>query len=170
MSLLTPKKMPVGYSLSRIARDAHKPQSALPVIDHIPNSKLGLWLMALKFKLLHKDRSLRLITEGVSRPLQDGVAMIVDESTRGGAENVAAFAQANQLATIVGHTTAGENLGAANFRIAQTYRLRIPLVGWFLPSGDIAKSVSPDYSVAPTLSGLRNGIDEVLERALELLQ
>ena len=54
MSLLTPKKVPVGYSLSRAARDANKPQSALPVIDHIPSNKLGLWLMALNFKFATK--------------------------------------------------------------------------------------------------------------------
>jgi len=170
MSLLTPQKVPVGYSLSRAARDAHRPQSALPVIDRIPSSKLGLWLMALNFKLRHKDRSLRLITEGISRPLQDRVAILVDESTRGGAENVAAFAQSNHLATIVGSTTAGENLGAANFTIAKKYHLRIPLVGWFLPSGSIAKAVAPDHPVAPTFPALRRGEDEVLDRALELLQ
>lgn len=170
MSLLTPKKVAIGYSLSRAARDARKPQNELPIIDHIPNNKLGLWLMALNFKLRHKDRSLRLITEGLSRPLQDRVAILVDESTRGGAENVAAFAQTNHLATIVGSTTAGENLGAANFKIAERYRLRIPLVGWFLPSGTIAKSVSPDHIVTPTFPALRRGKDEVLEKALELLQ
>jgi carboxyl-terminal processing protease len=170
MSLLTPQKVPVGYSLSRAARDAHRPQSALPVIDRIPNSKLGLWLMALKFKLFHKDRSLRLMTEGMSRPLQGRVAVLVDESTRGGAENVAAFAKENHLATIVGSATAGENLGAANFTVAQTYHLRIPLVGWFLPSGHIGKAVEPDDAVAPSFSALRQGTDEVLDRALELLQ
>jgi carboxyl-terminal processing protease len=170
MSLLTPKKVPIGYSLSRAARDAHKPQSALPVIDHIPGNKLGLWLMALKFKFLHKDRSLRLVTEGVSRPLEERVAILIDDSTRGGAENVAAFAQENHRAMLVGSTTAGENLGAANFTIAQKYHLRIPLVGWYVPAGHIAGAVSPDHSVAPTFSALRQGRDEVLDRALELLQ
>ena len=170
MSLLTPKKVPIGYSLSRAARDAHKPQTALPVIDHIPSNKLGLWLMALRFKAMHKDRSLRLVTEGVSRPLQDRVAILIDDSTRGGAENVAAFAQENHLATLVGSTTAGENLGAANFTIAQRYHLRIPLVGWYLPTGHLAQAVTPDYSVTPTFSGLRQGREEVLDRAIELLQ
>jgi len=126
--------------------------------------------MALKFKLRDKDRSLRLVTEGLSRPLQDRVAILIDDSTRGGAENVAAFAQENHLAMLVGSTTAGENLGAANFTIAQQYHLRIPLVGWYVPAGHIARAVSPDHSVAPTFSALRQGRDEVLDRTLELLQ
>ena len=47
MSFLTPAVLSIGYSLSRSARDAQTSPSALPAIHGIPNTKLGLYAMAL---------------------------------------------------------------------------------------------------------------------------
>jgi C-terminal processing protease CtpA/Prc len=172
MSLLAPGKVDVGHSLSKTARESEIKPSTLPVIDRIPNTKLGLYAMALKFKVSHRDRSFRLATEGIgARPFQGKIAILADESSRSGSEMVAAFAQSNRLATIVGSKTPGETLGAANFRIEDSYRLRIPLVGWFQPNGEVleGKGITPDYLKSPTLDGLRSGKDEVLEEAVALL-
>jgi carboxyl-terminal processing protease len=172
MSLLTPGKVEVGHSLSRTARESGTKASTLPVIDRIPDTKLGLYAMALKLKFSHRDRSFRLATEGIGvRPFQGKIAILADESSRSGSEMVAAFAQSNQLATIVGSKTPGETLGAANFRIEDSYRLRIPLVGWFQPNGEVleGKGITPDYPKSPTLDGLRSGKDEILEEAVALL-
>ena len=170
MSLFTPGRLEVGYSLSK--REINDNPASLPVINGIPHTKLGLYMMALRFKFLHRGRSLKLVTEGLgAQPFHGNIAILSNEFSRSGAEMVAAFAQRNGLAKLVGTKTPGETLGAANFKVQDTYRLRIPLVGWFLPNGDVLerKGVSPDLLVSPTLGGLRSGKDEVLNEALAVL-
>ncbi len=75
------------------------------------------------------------------------------------------------MATIIGSKTPGETLGAANFKIGEEYRLRIPLVGWYTASNRLieGKGLTPDHEVEPSLSGLRAGNDEVLDKALALV-
>jgi carboxyl-terminal processing protease len=170
MSLFTPGKLDVGYSLSK--HDLNDSPASLPVINRIPHTKLGLYSMALRFKVFHRGRSLKLVTEGLGKlPFHGNIAILANESSRSGAEMVAAFAQRNGLAKIVGTKTPGETLGAANFKVQDAYRLRIPLVGWFLPNGDVLErtGVTPDRFVSPTLGGLRSGKDEVLNEALAVL-
>jgi carboxyl-terminal processing protease len=170
MSLFTPGRLEVGYSLSK--RELDDNPASLPVINRIPHTRLGLYLMALRFRVFHRGRSLKLVTEGLGTlPFHGNIAILTNESSRSGAEMVAAFAQRNRLAKLVGTKTPGETLGAANFKVQDTYRLRIPLVGWFLPNGDVLerKGVSPDLTVTPTLGGLRSGKDEVLNEALAIL-
>jgi C-terminal processing protease CtpA/Prc len=171
MSLFISGKVPIGYSLSRGARDSRIDPQRLPIVDQIPHTKPGLYLMALRFLVFHRERSLRLITEGIGAlPFQERVIILADESSRGGSEMVAAFAKERGVAKIVGSRTPGETLGAANFRIGESYRLRIPLVGWYTASNQLLerKGVAPDDEVIPSLEGLRSGRDEVLNRALEL--
>jgi C-terminal processing protease CtpA/Prc len=72
------------------------------------------------------------------------------------------------VAGLVEKGTAGETLGAANFRVTDLHRIRIPLVGWYTGDNDIleGKGVTPDKVIRPTLKGLREGRDEVLDYAL----
>jgi C-terminal processing protease CtpA/Prc len=62
-------------------------------------------------------------------------------------------------------------LGAANFKIGEEYRLRIPLVGWYTASNRLleGEGVTPDYQVEPSLAELRSGTDEVLDKGLALV-
>jgi C-terminal processing protease CtpA/Prc len=169
MSLFTPAKLPVGYSLSRAARESKTRPDQLPAIERIPHTKLGLYMMAGRFTI-NRGRSIRLFTEGLGKlPFQGNISVLTNRFTRSGAEMVAAFGQKNGLAKIVGTATPGETLGAANFVINDSYRLRIPLVGWYTSDDELleGKGVSPDQVVNPTLGGLREGRDEVLEAALQ---
>lgn len=172
MSYFTPDRLLVGYSLGRAERDADTKPEQLPAIDRIPRTKLGLYLMHLRFTRFHKGRSLRLVTEGLgSFPFHNNIAIVVDESTKSGPEIVAAFAKENHLATIVGSKTLGQTLGAANFSIGENYGLRIPLVGWYTAQGQTleGEGVTPDHDMSPTLPGLRAGSDELLNRAISLV-
>jgi carboxyl-terminal processing protease len=169
MSLFTPAKLPVGYSLSRAARDSNTRPDQLPAIERIPDTKLGLYVMAGRFTI-NRGRSIRLVTEGLGKlPFQGNISVLTNRFTRSGAEMVAAFGQKNGLAKIVGTATPGETLGAANFVVKDSYRLRIPLVGWYTSDDELleGKGVAPDQVVNPTLDGLREGRDEVLEAALQ---
>ncbi|MFZ0593445.1 MAG: S41 family peptidase [Bryobacteraceae bacterium] len=169
MSYLTPQRIPVGYSLTRTARDTKKRPDELTTIGRIPGTKPALWSMALKFKFVDKDRSIKLVTEGLGHQRFHGrIAILVDEYTRSGAEMVAAFAQEQRLARIIGTKTPGETLGAANFRVGGEFRLRIPLVGWYTATDRVIEGVgvSPDTEVHPDLESLRAGRDPALEKAI----
>jgi len=169
MSLFTPARLPIGYSLSRAARDSNTRPEDLPAIERIPHTKLGLYLMAGRF-IINKGRSIRLFTEGLGNlPFHGNISILTNRFTRSGAEMVAAFGQKNGLAKIIGTTTPGETLGAANFVVKDSYRLRIPLVGWYTNDHELleGKGVTPDEVVKATLGGLREGRDEVLEAALQ---
>lgn len=72
MSYLVPDRRPTGYSLTRRGKDRGKRLANLTRIGRIPHSKLGLWLMAFRFGVLHRDRSLSLWTE----------SLVVSHSTR----------------------------------------------------------------------------------------
>jgi C-terminal processing protease CtpA/Prc len=170
MSLFTPARLLIGYSLSRAAKESQIQPDRLPVIDKIPNTKLGLYLMALRFTV-NRGRSIRLMTEGVGKlPFQGNISILTNKFSRSGSEMVAAFAQRNNLARIIGSPTAGETLGAANFKVTDVHRIRIPLVGWYTSDHDIleGKGVTPDEVIRPTQNGLREGCDEVLDYALAI--
>ena len=79
--------------------------------------------MFLRFKLLHRDCSVALFTEGLSpRQFHGRIAILVNQHTQSAAEMVADFAITYQLATIVGNRTAGEVLRAVNFPVGEDYR------------------------------------------------
>jgi hypothetical protein len=87
MSYLTPQRISVGYSLTRSARDTKKRPDELTTIGRIPGTKPALWGMALKFKFVNKDRSIKLVTEGLGHQRFHGrIAILIDEYTRSGAE------------------------------------------------------------------------------------
>lgn len=173
MSYFTPAKVPVGYSLTRAARDADRRPEQLTVIDKIPNSKIALYAMALKFRFVQKDRSIRLVTEGLgAQPFHGRIVLLIDEYTRSGAEMVAAFARERGLARLVGAKTPGQTLGAANFTVGSEYRLRIPLVGWYTAKDEVIEGlgVRPDVNVPLTVEDLRSGTDRVLSVANQVVE
>jgi C-terminal processing protease CtpA/Prc len=100
------------------------------------------------------------MTEGIGKlPFQGNITILTNKFSRSGSES---------WQKIIGTPTAGETLGAANFRVMDTYRIRIPLVGWYTTDHEIlaGKGVTPEEVIRPTLDGLRDGRDEVLDYAL----
>lgn len=131
MSYLCPDRRLIGYSLTkRHIQKGTKPED-LPKVDDLPESKFRQLAMFLHFRFIHKDRSVVLATEGLGpRPFHGRVVMLINEHTHSAAEMVAAFAKENNLATLVGTTTAGEVMGGATFKVGDGYRLRIPVTTW----------------------------------------
>lgn len=173
MSYLCPGKLPIGHSLTRRRLTRGYRKEKLTRIDRIPSSKSTLFLMALRFTLLQRDRSLVLVTEGLGpQPFHGRIVILTNEHTHSAAEMVASFARENQLATLVGTTTAGEVLGGANFKLAAGYRLRMPVAGWYTWAGECieGKGVVPHLTVRIVPESLANGIDNQMAKALEVLQ
>ncbi|MDI3254082.1 MAG: S41 family peptidase [Bacillota bacterium] len=63
MSYLCPGKLPIGYSLTRKRLRNGFEKEKLVRINRIPAGKGDLLLMALRFKIIHRDRSMVLETE-----------------------------------------------------------------------------------------------------------
>jgi C-terminal processing protease CtpA/Prc len=172
MSSLCADRRPVGYNISRKAVDQGYSKDRLIRIDQIPTTKLSQLKMLIRFKVLHRDRSLTLFTEGLGhRRFHGHVVMLINEHTKSAAEMIADFAATNQLATLVGTRTAGEVLGAVNFLVGQGYRLRIPIGGWMTWGDRLLEGsgIAPNVEVRPTVADLRAGQDNALRRAMELL-
>jgi len=173
MSYLCPNQLEIGYSLTRRRlRNGYRKQDLIR-IERIPANKPELCVMAVRFALLHRDRSLVLVTEGLGgQPYHGRVVVIVNEYTHSAAEMVASFAKERRLATIVGTKTAGEVLGGANFNLCHGYRLRIPTAGWFTWQGDCieGKGVEPDVGMDNSAELLAAGIDPQLDKAVAVVQ
>ena len=95
----------------------------------------------------------------------------MNEWTNSAAEMVAGFAAEMRLATIVGKQTAGNVLGAANFKVGSGYWVRLPIFGWYTSKGDCleGKGVLPDVLVEVDPCQLNAGVDQQMNKAIEIL-
>jgi C-terminal processing protease CtpA/Prc len=169
MSYLTPDRLPVGYSLTRKGEDRKWRPDDLACINKLPATKFDTLKMAVRFLVLHRDRSIRLVTEGLGpKPFHGRIVMLVNEHTLSAGEMVAAFAKENRLARIVGTRTGGQVLGGANFAVGHGFVLRFPAAGWYSWSGGIVEGcgVQPDVDVPLSSEGLRQGKDNQFEAAV----
>ena len=149
MSYLTPERLPVGYSVTRARAETTYSKDSLAIFDHIPSQKAALIWLALKFGF--RDDSVSIVTEGLgAKPFHGRVALLVDESTTGAGERIAAFAQERKLAPVVGARTAGRLICCSVYEVGHGYFVRIPARAWYTWSGELLeeKGVVPDYAVA----------------------
>jgi len=100
------------------------------------------------------------------------VVVLTNESAQSYSESVVANLKAISNATIIGSPTAGANGGVAGFNIPGNITLCFSQLGMFLPNGKSFQryGVQPDIYVRPTIKGIQDGKDEVLERAVKFLQ
>src|SRR5713226_5811856 len=132
LSYLCPGKVEIGYSVTRRRLRKGYQKERLTRIGKIPATKPELLMMAVRFKIFQRDRSMVLITEGLGpQPFHGRTVVLVNEHTHSAAEMVASFAKENHLARLVGTRTAGEVLGGANFKLPGGYVLRMPVAGWY---------------------------------------
>jgi C-terminal processing protease CtpA/Prc len=162
-------QIPIGHSLTpcRLRRGYRKED--LPPVP-MPRSKTELvWTLA---RFLFRDKSVVLLTQGLGpQPFHNHIVLLVNEWTNSAAEMVVGFAAENGLATIVGKQTAGNVLGAANFRVGSEYWVRLPVFGWYTSKGDCleGKGVSPDVLVEVDPCQLNVGVDQQMNKAIEIL-
>lgn len=170
MSLLAARALPIGYSLTRLAIRKGWTKEDLPRIDRIPTQKLEKLALVVRFKILHRDRSIALKTETVSpSALAGSTVLLVNDATKSAAEMIAAFSKEHRLAPIIGSHTPGEVLGAVNFKLSKEYSLRMPTATWHT-WGDLkieGVGISPDIAVDLDPARLAQGRDVQLEAAVE---
>jgi C-terminal processing protease CtpA/Prc len=169
MSYLTPGKKEVGYSLTRARKEKGYAREKLPRFGRIPSRKATLLWLALRYGFI--DKSILVVTEGLGPQRFHGrVLILVNEHTASAGEMVAAFAQENNLATIVGTKTAGRLLSGSAFKAGFGYIVGVPVAAYLTWDGRLieGKGVSPSVSMEMKPEQLLTGEDAQMQTALEL--
>lgn len=170
MSLFTPTRQPVGYSLDRATAESGTPKESLPRLGKIPSQKWELIPLALR---LGTKKSVVLETEGLgSQPFHDRIVILINEHTTGAAEMVTLFAKENSLATIVGTKTPGRLISRTGTKVGAGYQLVFPVAAYQSWNGTRieGQGIEPDIRVAWSFEDAQRGEDAQLERALEVLR
>jgi C-terminal processing protease CtpA/Prc len=96
---------------------------------------------------------------------------LIDERTLSQAEHAALFLRAANGTLLVGSPSAGANGDVTRFTLPGGVVVSFSGQQVLLPDGSRLQRVGlkPDVEVRPTIAGVRAGRDEVLEKALELL-
>lgn len=99
------------------------------------------------------------------------LVVLVNESSQSQAEYTAMAFHAAKNVTIVGSTTAGADGNVSTIVLPGGLRTMISGIGVYYPNGKETQRVGiiPDIVVKPTIKGIRNGKDEVLERAIQVI-
>jgi len=96
----------------------------------------------------------------------------VNEITRSHAEFMAMKYRVSENSIIIGSTTAGADGGVFNLKMPGGVTTSFTGAGVYYPDGRETQRVGivPDIVVKPTIKGIREGRDEVLEKAIELIE
>ena len=170
MSYLAPGRKEVGYSLTRSRKEKGYDKEKLPRFGRIPSRKPTLLWLALRYGFI--DKSILVVTEGLgSQRFHGRVVILVNEHTSSAGEMVAAFAEENRLATIVGKKTPGRLLSGRTFRVGSGYILGLPVAAYLTWRGIIieGRGVAPAVTVEMKPEQLLAGQDPQMQKALEVV-
>jgi C-terminal processing protease CtpA/Prc len=87
------------------------------------------------------------------------------------AEFTAMGYRANPSTTIIGSTTAGADGNVSDILLPGGLQTRFSGIGVYYPDGSETQRIGivPDVIVKPTIDGIKSGRDELLEKAIELI-
>ncbi|MCK4312847.1 MAG: peptidase S41 [Candidatus Cloacimonetes bacterium] len=99
------------------------------------------------------------------------VIILINETTWSLAEYTAMALRVAPKATVLGSTTAGADGNFSTIILPGNIRTGISGLGVYYPDGTETQRVGiiPDIELKPTIEGIRNGQDELLEKAIELI-
>lgn len=98
--------------------------------------------------------------------------ILVNETSQSSAEYHSMAYRAHPNAVVVGSTTAGADGNVSKIQLPGGVISMISGIGVYYPDGKETQRVGivPDVEVKPTIEGVKNGRDEVLERAIQLIE
>jgi len=102
---------------------------------------------------------------------QGKLIILINEFTQSQAEYTSMAFRAGKNTTIVGSTTAGADGNVSQIMLPGGLRTMISGIGVFYPDGTNTQRVGivPDITVKPTINGIKQGKDELLEKAIETI-
>ncbi|TXE17736.1 peptidase S41 [Psychroflexus gondwanensis] len=97
--------------------------------------------------------------------------VLVNEITQSSAEFTSMAFRAGDNTTILGSTTAGADGNVSSIMLPGGLRTMISGFGVYYPDGEETQRVGirPDVEVKPTIEGIRQGKDEILEKAIDII-
>lgn len=97
--------------------------------------------------------------------------VLVNELSQSQAEYTAMAFRAGANTTIIGSTTAGADGNVSTIMLPGGMRTMISGIGIYYPDGKETQRVGivPDIVVEPTIKGLKEGKDELMEKAVEII-
>ncbi|MBK8887732.1 MAG: hypothetical protein IPN46_14805 [Saprospiraceae bacterium] len=100
------------------------------------------------------------------------VVILVNELTQSSSEFHTMAYRLHPKATVIGSTTAGSDGNISQFSLPGAISSVISGIGIYYPDGRETQRVGivPDIEVKPTILGLMSGQDEVLNKAIEIIQ
>ncbi len=171
MSYLTPDRLPVGHSVTRSRARKGYDKERLAHFGRIPAHKWELPWLALRYGFI--DHSIVLVTEGLGpQPFHGRIAILVNQHSASAAEMVAAFAQENGLATIVGTKTPGRLVGSRPFKLPDGYFLVLPVGAYLTWGGQTLEGsgIQPGVAVELSYESLLQGDDSQIHNAVDLVR
>ncbi|GAA4786966.1 S41 family peptidase [Olivibacter ginsenosidimutans] len=100
------------------------------------------------------------------------VVILVNEFSQSSAEYHAMAYRVHPNATVIGSTTAGADGNVSYFDLPGGIRTAISGIGVYYPDGKETQRIGiiPDSICKPTIKGIREGRDELVEKAIEIIR
>jgi C-terminal processing protease CtpA/Prc len=166
MSLLTPSKKPVGFSLDRTLAVHGYDRDRLPRFDRVPRSKFEVPWLAVRFAT---KKSVVLVTEGLGKKtFHNRIVVLVNEHTTCASEMVALFAREEIGAPIVGSSTPGRLVTHTGAKLGHGFTLALPIAAYVSWAGTRldGNGLIPDLCIDWSYADARNGHDTQLDAAM----
>lgn len=98
--------------------------------------------------------------------------VLVNEFTQSQAEYTSMAFKAGNNTTIIGSTTAGADGNVSRIFLPGNLKTMISGIGVYYPDGTETQKIGiiPDIKLTPTIKGIKEGKDELLEKAIEIIQ
>lgn len=99
------------------------------------------------------------------------VVVLINETTQSSAEYHTMAFQAGSRTTVIGSTTAGADGNVSPIVLPGNIHTMISGIGVYYPDGRETQRIGivPDIELKPTIKGIREGKDELLEKAIEII-
>jgi hypothetical protein len=99
------------------------------------------------------------------------IVIIVNEITQSNAEYTTMALRIAPKATVIGSTTAGADGNVSEINLPGGIKTAISGIGVYYPDGRETQRVGivPDIEIHPTIKGIREGRDELLDKAIEII-
>jgi len=100
------------------------------------------------------------------------VVIIINETTQSSAEYHTMAFRTAPSATVIGSTTAGADGNVSKIVLPGGIETMISGIGVYYPDGKETQRIGivPDIEVKPTIKGIRERRDELLERAIKIIE
>ena len=112
------------------------------------------------------------ILESSTEPFGGNVIVLVNEKTQSWSETIAMYFKTSKKTVIIGSQTAGADGAVTRIEAMKDVYINFTGAGFYYPDGKEVqrKGIVPDILCKQTIVGIREGKDELLERALNFIK